>query len=141
MSAPPSGFEVENFLDRALPRIRRLMLILTASGILICGMFFRWQVTAGFIAGAVISYLNQRWLEHGIDALGVRITTQQSGERGGGIVLRAALRYVLIAFGAYAIFNVSRVGLFGFLGGVCLPFAAIACEVAAEMFVMLRRGT
>ncbi len=117
------------------------MLVLAGAGLLVCVVFFRWQVTAGFIAGALISYLNQVWLERGIEALGERITTQQSRERGGGIVLRAVLRYVLIAGGAYVIFNVSHAGLYGFLGGVCLPIAAIACEVAAEVFVMLRRGT
>ena len=45
------------------------------------------------------------------------------------------MRYALIACGAYVIFNVSLAGLYGFLGGVCLPIAAIACEVAVEIFV------
>jgi hypothetical protein len=50
------------------------------------------------------------------------------------------LRYAFIAIGAYVIFNVSLAGLYGFLGGVCLPIAAVACEVAVEIFVALRRG-
>ena len=139
MPSPETTSEVDAFLDRALPRIHRLMLVLTGAGFLICLIFFRRQVTAGYVVGAVISMLNQRWLERGIDALGERITTEGSRERGGGIVLRAALRYVLIAAGCYVIFNVSRIGLYGFLGGVCLPFAAIACEVAVEAYVILRR--
>jgi len=130
---------VEAFLDRALPRMRRFMLVLSGMGTLVCLGFFRWQVTAGFLIGAVISNLNQRWLERAIEALGERITHQQSRERGGTIVLRAALRYVLIAGGAYVIFNVSLAALYGFLGGICLPMAAVACEVAAEIFIMLRR--
>jgi len=117
------------------------MLALAAFGTLVCLAFFRWPVTAGFVVGAVISYVNQRWLERAIEALGERIANQQSRERGGIIVLRALLRYLLIAAGAYVIFNVSHAGLFGFLGGVCLPIAAVACEVTAEVFVMLRRGT
>lgn len=72
--------------------------------------------------------------------LGARITSGQSRERGGVIVFRAVLRYVFIAAGAYVIFNVSLAGLYGFLGGVCLPIAAVACEVAVEIFVALRRG-
>ncbi len=141
MSTPQATSAAEAFLDRALPRIRRLMLALAGIGALTCLAFFRWSVTAGFLAGSVISYLNQRWLERAIEALGERIASQSSRERGGAIVARALLRYVLIAGGAYVIFTVSRAGLFGFLGGVCLPIAAIACEVAAEVFVMLRRGT
>jgi hypothetical protein len=141
MLPPETNSEAEAFLDRALPRIHRLMWVLSGAGLLLCLIFFRRQVTAGFVVGAVISLLNQRWLERSIEALGERITSGASRERGGVIVLRAVLRYVLIAAGAYVILNVSRAALYGFLGGVCLPFAAIACEVAAEAAVMLRRGT
>jgi hypothetical protein len=105
-----------------------------------CALLFRWPVTAGFLVGAIVSYVNQVWLERAIDALGERITAAQSRERGGLIVFRALLRYVFIAVGAYVIFNVSLAGLYGFLGGVCLPIVAVACEVAVEIFVMLRRG-
>lgn len=116
------------------------MLVLAGLGTVACVAFFRWPVMAGFVAGAVVSFVNQIWLERAIDALGVRIATQQSHERGGLIVLRALLRYVLIAGGAYVIFNVSLAGLYGFLGGICLPIAAIACEVAVEVYVALRHG-
>jgi small-conductance mechanosensitive channel len=136
---PISSF-AEGFLDRAQARIRKFLLALSGIGLLLCLLFFGWRVTVGFAVGAVISYLNQRWLERAIEALGERITKQQSRERGGVIVFRALLRYVLIAGAAYVIFNVSRAGLYGFLGGVCLPIAAIACEVAVEVLVTLRRG-
>jgi len=136
----PSSALEDAFLDRALGRIRKFLLALSGIGILACLVFFRWPVTVGFVVGAVISYLNQTWLERAIAALGERIANQQSRERGGAIVFRALLRYVLIAGGAYVIFNVSLVGLYGFLGGVCLPIAAVACEVAVEIFVSLRHG-
>ena len=136
----PSSAAAEAFLDRALPRVRRFLLGLAAAGLVVCAICFRWPVTLGFAAGAGISYVNQRWLERAVDALGERITAKHSQESGGGIVLRAALRYVLIAAGAYVIFNVSLAGLYGFLGGICLPIAAIACEVAVEVFVSLRPG-
>ncbi len=142
MSAPhASSPEAERFLDRALPRIRRYMLVLAALGLVLCLVLFRWPVAAGFAVGAVISYFNQQWLERAIEALGERITAQGSTERGGIIVFRALLRYVFIAAGAYVIFNVSLAGLYGFLGGVCLPFAAVACEVVVEIFFTLRHGT
>jgi len=142
VSAPePISLFEEAFLDRALARIRRFMLVLAGVGLVVCAVFFRWAATGGFAVGAVISYFNQSSLERAIEALAQRITSQHSSERGGGIVLRAGLRYVMIAAGAYVIFNVSLAGLFGFLGGVCLPIAAVACEVAVEVFVLLRRGS
>ena len=134
-----SATSTEHYLDRALPRIRRIMLVLAGAGTLVCLLLFRWQMTAGFIAGALISYFNQHALERAVEALGDRIVNQQSRERGGVIVFRAVLRYVLIAAGAYVIFSVSIAALYGFLGGTCLPIAAMACEVAAEVFFMLRR--
>lgn len=143
MSTPtpePTPAFAEGCLDQALPRIRKFLLVLAGVGTVVCLVFFRWPVTAGFVVGAVVSYVNHIWMERAIEALGERITTQQSRERGGIIVLRALLRYVLIAGGAYVIFNVSLAGLYGFLGGVCLPIAAIACEVAVEVFVALRHG-
>jgi hypothetical protein len=141
MSTPESTSAADGFLDRALPRILRILLMLAVAGTLACLVLCRWQVTAGFVAGAVTSWLNQRWLQRAITCLGDRITQQESGERGGVIVARALLRYVLVASGAYVILNVSHAALYGFFGGVCLPIAAVACEVAAEFFVMLRRGT
>lgn len=141
MSTPePSSHLTDAFLDRALARIHTFILALGGAGVLVCLALFHWAVTAGFVVGAVISYLNQRWLERAIEALGERITKRESRERGGTIVFRSLLRYALIAGGAYVIFNVSRAGLYGFLGGVCLPIAAMACEVAVEVFVSLRRG-
>jgi ATP synthase I subunit len=136
----PAPSTADEFLGGALKRIRKYMLAVSVAGLVVCLVFFRWPVAAGFLIGAGISYVNQRWLERAVDALGERVATGESKERGGGIVFRAVLRYAFIALGAYVIFNVSRAGLYGFLGGVCLPIVAIACEVAVEVFVTLRRG-
>jgi ATP synthase I subunit len=97
-------------------------------------------VAAGFFVGAVISYVNHVWLERVVSALGERITSGQSRERGGFIAFRAVLRYAFISLGAYVIFKLSLAGLFGFLAGVCLTIAAIACEAAVEIYVGLRSG-
>lgn len=129
----------ERFYDRALARIRQFMLGLSGLGLLLCAWFFGWRGAAGFAIGAGISYVNHRWLERMVDAIGERVTTGESRERGGILVVRALLRYASIAVAAYVIFKVSKAGLYGFLGGVCLPIGAIACEVAVELFKGLRR--
>lgn len=138
--AESSNTVAEQFYGAALARIRRFLVVLGGVGILVCLGRFSWAATLGFAIGAGISYVNHRWLERMVDALGERITTGHSTERGGVLVVRALLRYVSIAVGAYVIFKVSTAGLYGFLGGVLLPIAAIACEVAVELFVALRRG-
>src|ERR1035441_3270906 len=130
----------EKFYGASLRRIRRFILILGSVSLVVCLLRFGRVVAAGFLVGAIISYTNHVWLERMIEALGERIATGQSRERGGIIVVRAVLRYAFIALGAYVIFRVSLTGLYGFLAGVCLTIAAIACEAAVEVYVGLRRG-
>ncbi len=86
----PSSSPADVFFAGALQRIRKYMIAASAVGLVVCLVFFRWSVAAGFLAGAIVSYVNHRWLEDAIDALGERITTGDSKERGGGIIVRAA---------------------------------------------------
>ena len=137
--SPPPENAAEKFYGAAMRRIRRFILILGGVGLIVCLARFGRVVAAGFLVGAIISYTNHVWLERMIEALGERIVSGQSRERGGIIVVRAVLRYAFIALGAYVIFRVSLAGLYGFLGGVCLTIAAIACEAAVEVYVGLRR--
>jgi hypothetical protein len=137
--SPAPESPAEQFYGAALRRIRRFILILAAVGLVVCLLKFGRVVAAGFLVGAVISYTNHVWLERMIEALGERITSGQSRERGGIIVVRAVLRYAFIALGAYVIFRVSLAGLYGFLAGVCLTIAAIVCEAVVEVYVGLRR--
>lgn len=138
VSTGPDPASAQQFYDGALARIRRFMLGISGLGVLLCGWFWGWAGLLGFLIGAGISYVNHRWLERMVDALGERITTGHSSERGGLLVLRALLRYLSIAVAAYVIFEVSRAGLFGFLAGVFLPIAAVACEVGVELVAGLR---
>jgi hypothetical protein len=138
--AVPREADAERFYGEALARIRRFLLVLGGAGLLLCLLRWGWVVAAGFLAGAVVSYVNHWWLERVVAALGERMASGQSSERGEGIVIRAVLRYAFIGLGAYVIFRISLAGLYGFLGGVCLTIAAIACEAAVEIYVGLRRG-
>jgi hypothetical protein len=115
------------------------MIGLGGLGIFLCTWFWQWQGCVGFLIGGGISYVNHRWLERMVNAMGERVIAGQSNERGGLLVLRAILRYLSLAVAAYVIFKVSRAGLFGFLAGVCLPIAALACEVAVELARGLRQ--
>jgi ATP synthase I chain len=137
---PSTQSPAERFYGAALGRIRRFIVILGALGLVVSLVRFGRVVAAGFFVGAMISYVNHVWLERVVGALGERITSGQSRERGGAIVFRAVLRYGFIALGAYVIFRVSLAGLYGFLGGICLTITAIACEAVVEIYVGMRRG-
>ena len=116
------------------------MLVLGLAGAAACLIVWGKIAAGGFALGAAISYVNHVWLERMVDALGERITSGQSKERGGVVVFRAVLRYAFIIAGAYVIFRVSLTGLYGFLAGICLTIAAMICEAAIEIYVGLRHG-
>lgn len=131
--------EADRFYGGALTRIRRFLLILGFLGAFVCLLRFGPALASGFLVGSFISYTNHVWLEGMVNALGERITSGQSRERGGIIVIRAVLRYASIALGAYVIFKVSLPALYGFLAGVCLTIAAVCLEAILEIYMGLRR--
>src|SRR5215471_403165 len=89
----------ERFYSGAQNRIKRFMMILGIVGTVVCLGAWGKVPAAGFALGALISYVNHVWLERMIDALGERITSGESQERGGVVMFSAVLRYAVIAGG------------------------------------------
>lgn len=102
--------------------------------------WFGWRTALGVACGCAVAYLNFHWLKRGVEALADRTVSAAKAQSGKGIVVRFLLRYVLMGVGAYVILSVSPASLYGFLAGLFLPVAAIACEAAYELYVALARG-
>lgn len=130
----------ESFYAGALLRITRLLPIFAVVTLPVLLWRWRWTVGAGFAIGATISIYNFWSLSRAVNALGERITEGQSRESGGRIVAMLLLRYGLIGVVAYVIFKSSPAAVYGLLGGLSLPIAAISCEAAFELYTALRRG-
>ena len=124
----------------ALPRIQRCMLVVGGLVPWIGWLWFGWRTALGLVCGCAVAYLNFDWLKRGVEALGDRIVRAGKPQSGKGIVARFLLRYVLMGLAAYGILTVSPASLYGFLAGLFLPVAAIACEAAYEAYVALARG-
>ena len=101
---------------------------------------FGFRTALGFACGCLIAHINFVWLKRGVEGLADRIVSAGKPQSGKGIVARFLLRYVLMGVGAYVILTVSPASLYGLLGGLFLPVAAIACEAAYELYVALARG-
>jgi predicted Kef-type K+ transport protein len=131
----------EGFYARALDRIRRCMIglamILTPTAYL----RFGWRAALGFALGCGTAYLNFDWLKRVVQAMADRITQSGTRESGRGIVIRFALRYLLVGAGCYVILKSWSAGLGAFLAGLALPVAAIACETAYEVYLAIARET
>jgi len=135
----PADLRLQAFNDRALSRMFRTLVVVSALALV--PAFWRYGLvgTMGFAAGAVVSAVNFRALQRSVEALADRIVDRQSRERGGRIVRRFLLRYALVGAVAYAIFKGSVVAFHGFLWGLCLPVAAMMFEAAFEALAALRR--
>jgi ATP synthase I chain len=88
---------------------------------------------AGLLIGAVLAWLNFRWLRRGLDAL-VAASAAQAGVAKPrvplGTYFAAVFRYGLIALLVYVIFKILRVPLASMVVGMCaLAAAAIAASV------------
>lgn len=132
--------QAESFYSGAYGRIVRFMLALGVVATVAVLARFGTIVAAGFVVGCAIAFVNFHWLKRVVSALADRATSGPERQSSKGVVLRFLLRYFLIALGAYAIFKISRDGLYGLLAGLFLPVGAILMEAAYELYAALRRG-
>jgi hypothetical protein len=124
----------------ALPRIRGFMLGLGPAFVILAWWRLGWRTALGLAGGCVIAYGNFHWLERAVEELGDRIVGDGKAQSSRGMVARFLLRYIWMAAGGYVILTVSRASLYGFLAGLFLPVAAIACEAAYEAYLAWARG-
>jgi hypothetical protein len=87
----------------------------------------------GLLIGAVLAWLNFRWLRRGLDALVAASAAQAGAEKARvplGAYFGAVFRYGLIALVVYVIFKFLQVPLASMVVGMCaLAAAAIAASV------------
>jgi ATP synthase I chain len=92
---------------------------------------------AGLAIGAILAWLNFRWLRRGLDAL-VTASTAQAGKEKPSVPLLTyfamLFRYGLIALAVYVIFECLRVPLVSMVVGLC---ALGAATIAASVYEVL----
>ena len=126
-------------LERIIPRLLRNLVVLS---ILLLGpAFWLYRVPGaiGFAFGAAVSYVNFWSLSRGVEGLTARIVDQHSREKGGRIIMRFVVRYLLVGGVAYAIFKSSSLAFSGFLWGLCVPVAAFMTEAVWQAYMAFRR--
>ncbi len=89
----------------------------------------------GFLTGAVLSWINFRWLKQGVDHL-LEITraTQPPPRRTARTaIFKYVLRYALIGLSLYATFRVDLLEVFGFFSGLVLVVGAVLVECVLQV--------
>jgi small-conductance mechanosensitive channel len=116
-----------SFSRRSESRISGLTLILGAVAALPVAYLHGWRWGAGIFIGAVLAWLNFRWLKQGLDTL-TEAATAQPGQPQARIPIltyfKALFRYGLIALAVYVIFIYLKVPVLSMVFGLCALGAA-----------------
>ena len=117
-------------LERAVGRISRFTLALTASGAVVYVAVSGWRGGVGFLLGGMVAYLNFRWLTKTVYALGEAAVGKPPRAR---VAVFLGLRYLLLGLAAYAILRFSEISLTACLVGLFVPTAAVILEILFEL--------
>jgi hypothetical protein len=134
-----STLDDPTLFERVIPRLLRNMALSSVLLLALAFWLYRTVGAIGFAFGAAVSYVNFRSLTRGVEGLTDRIVNYNSREKGGLIVLRFVVRYLLVGAVAYAIFRGSTLAFHGFLWGLCVPVAALMMEAVWQAFSAFRR--
>jgi small-conductance mechanosensitive channel len=111
--------------ERAAARIARITAGLAGIGTAVALAGWGWRAGAGFLIGSLLSGVQFLWLKGLVDALG-------SGKKRGRS-LRMALRFLVLAGAAYAIFRLIPINPAAVLAGIFVLTAAVFAEVIFEI--------
>jgi len=112
-------------------RLTRIGVTLAGFTLLVGALFVSWKFVVSFLVGAVISYLNFRWMKQGVDRLIGSFGSEVSPARlpsGRGVIFKYFLRYALIGGTLYAIFRYQFFEARGAILGLLLFVAAVLFE-------------
>ena len=127
----------DGFYSAAERRIEYFALGIGIAGAAISG--FRWggRAAAGFAAGAVLSWINYRWMKQGVGTL-ARLSVAQAGSPRAQVPVSVYFkfigRYVLLIVAGYAILRSFKPPAASLLAGFFTIIAAVLVEMVGQLF-------
>ncbi len=126
----------ELFYRAAERRIEYFAVGLGAAATMIAAPLWGARAAVGVGAGALLAWLNFRWLKQGVGAL-VTLSTAQAGAEKVRVPARVYWkflgRYALLIIGAYVILSRFSVPVMALLGGLLAVVAAVLAELIYEL--------
>jgi hypothetical protein len=130
----------EPFGTAALRRIEWLTLVLGGAGAAWAGWRWGWRGSAGLAIGALVSWINFRWLKGSVQAFG-RSATAQAGSQNVrvpvGAYIKFFARFALLLGILYVILTRSWLPMIPVLTGL---FASAAAVVLALVYELVSSG-
>ena len=118
----------EAYFDRAIGRMRTSMLWLSAGGTAAVLLLYSWRHGLAFLAGALASLANFRWLHQLAASLGAGARRPRRR-----VLLFLLLRYVLLGLWGYVIVKIFGLNLAAALVGLFVAVAAVILEIIYEL--------
>lgn len=118
--------------------IAHLTLLIGLAAAIPTALFHGLPWGAGILIGAILAWLNFRWLKQGLDALTAAATAQADFPKPQvplSTYFTAAFRYMLIVFAVYVIFKYLNVPVLSMILGLC---ALGAATMAVSVYEILR---
>jgi len=127
----------EEFYRAAERRIEWLIAGIAVAASAVTWFVWGRSVAAGFAAGAILSWVNYRWMKQGVDTL-ARLSTAQAGTQRAqvpaSVYLKFLGRYALLIVAAYAILRAFRPPVASLLAGFFSVVAAVLVEMVGQLF-------
>jgi small-conductance mechanosensitive channel len=118
-------------------RIAQYTLVLGCAASVVASFLFSIRVGAGLLIGALLAWVNFRWLERAMDAV-TRASTAQTNSQLARVPISAYFgmfaRYALIAVVVYVTFSVFRIPVLSMVVGLCALGAAAMLATLMEVF-------
>jgi hypothetical protein len=127
----------ESFYTAAERRIEYLTIAIGAVATIGSAIIWGWRVSAGIASGAILSWINYRWLKQGVSTL-ARLSTAQAGTEKASVppsvYLKFLGRYALLIVAAYAILRGFKLPAASLLAGLFAVIAAVLVELIGQLF-------
>jgi small-conductance mechanosensitive channel len=118
-------------------RIEYVTLGLGAAGAICAAVVWNTHAGAGVATGAILAWLNYRWLKLGVGALARLSKAQEGAEKvyvPRSVYFKFIGRYVLLILAAYVILTRFGVPVASLLAGFGAVVVAVLAEVIAQLF-------
>jgi ATP synthase I chain len=125
------------FYAGAERRIEYLARGIGAAGTAITGFIWGGKSAVGFASGAILSWVNYRWMKQGVGTL-IRLSVARSGAEKAqvppAVYLKFIGRYALLIIAAYAILRSFEPPAASLLAGFFTVIAAVLLEMVGLLF-------
>ncbi len=122
------------FYDTAERRIEYLALGIGAAGTAITWFAWGGKAAAGFASGAILSWINYRWMKGALARLSVAQAGSQRAQVPASVYLKFVGRYALLIAAAYAILRGFKPPAASLLAGFFTIIAAVLTEMVGQLF-------